>query len=276
MFFQKVTIIKVRDFWDRRPCNIRHSNAKIGSKKYFDEVEKRKYFVEPHIPQFADFYRWKGKKVLEIGCGIGTDTINFARAGAFVTAVELSKKSLEIAKKRAKVFKFQSKIKFYLANAEELSTVVPVKPYDLIYSFGVIHHSPNPEKIINEIKKYCNVNTVVKVMIYYRYSWKVLWILFKYGKGAFWKLDRLIAENSEAATGSPVTYVFSKEEAIRLLNDFEIIDLKVDHIFPYIISDYIKYKYKIVWYFRILPKNIFRWLETNFGWHLLITAKLIG
>ena len=275
MFFQKVSIIKVRDFWDSRPCNIRHSNAKIGSKKYFDEVEKRKYFVEPHIPKFADFNKWKGKKVLEIGCGIGTDTINFARAGAFITAVELSPKSLEIAKKRAKVFGFQNKIKLYLANAEELSTVVPVKPYDLIYSFGVIHHSPQPKKIINEIKKYCNKKSLVEIMIYYRYSWKVLWILFKYGKGAFWKLDQLIAENSEAAIGSPVTYVFSKGEAKRLLKGFRITDLRVDHIFPYSIHEYIKYKYRIVWYFRIIPKSIFRWLETNFGWHLLITAKLI-
>lgn len=275
MSFQNISIVKVRDFWDRRPCNIRHSNAKIGSKKYFDEVEERKYFVEPHIPKFADFHRWEGKKVLEIGCGIGTDTINFARAGAQVSAVELSKKSLELARKRAKVFGLQNRIEFYLANAEELSTVVPVKPYDLIYSFGVIHHSPNPEKIINEIKKYCYENTVLKIMIYYRYSWKVLWILLKYGKGTFWKLDQLIAENSEAATGSPVTYVFSKKEAKKLFRGFKITDLKVDHIFPFSIPDYIEYKYKIVWYFRILPKNIFRWLETHFGWHLLITAKLL-
>ncbi len=111
-------------------------------------------------------------------------------------------------------------------------------------------------------------------MIYYRYSWKVLWILLKYGNMAFWKLDRLIAENSEAATGSPVTYVFSKEDVEKLLRGFRITELKIDHIFPYSIPQYTQYKYKIVWYFRILPKNIFRWLETNFGWHLLITAKL--
>lgn len=273
MSFQNVSIIKVRDFWDRRPCNIRHSNAKIGSKKYFDEVEKRKYFVEPHIPKFANFNDWKGKKVLEIGCGIGTDTINFARSGAFVTAVELSKKSLELAKKRAKVFNLQNKIKFYLANAEALSETVPIKFYDLIYSFGVIHHSPHPEKIIKEIKKYCYKNTVLKIMVYHRYSWKVLWILLKYGKGSFWNLDQLIAENSEAATGSPVTYVYSKEQAKKLFKDFNIVDIKIDHIFPYSTPEYVKHKYKIVWYFRVLPQGVFRWLETHFGWHLLVTAK---
>jgi len=58
-------ISSVRDYWNERPCNIKHSQSEIGTRIYFDEVEKRKYFVEPHIPDFADFKKWKGKKVLE-------------------------------------------------------------------------------------------------------------------------------------------------------------------------------------------------------------------
>ncbi len=272
-YFNKTSIKNVQRYWDYRPCNIRHSTAKVGTKRYFDEVEKRKYFIEPHIPKFAQFSKWKGKKVLEIGCGIGTDTVNFARAGAQVTAVELSKKSLDIAKKRAKVYGLEKKIKFYLANAEELSKVVPVEPYDLIYSFGVIHHTPNPDKVIKEIKKYIHNNTLIKIMMYHRYAWKVLWILIKFGKGAFWKLDELIAMHSEAATSSPVTYIYSRNQAKQLLRGFKIESISIDHIFPYDISKYIKYQYQKVWYFRFLPKPIFRFLETSLGWHLLITAK---
>lgn len=112
--FSKIDINTVRDYWNSRPCNIRHSSKEIGSKEYFDDVEARKYLVEPHIPDFADFPKWKGKKVLEIGCGIGTDTINFARAGTQVTAIEYSEESLKIAKQRAEVFNLP--IKFYHAH----------------------------------------------------------------------------------------------------------------------------------------------------------------
>lgn len=90
----------VKDFWNSRPCNIRHSVKDVGSKEYFDEVEKKKFFVEPHIKTFSKFERWSGKKVLEIGCGIGTAAINFARFGADYTGVELSSKSLELTQQR--------------------------------------------------------------------------------------------------------------------------------------------------------------------------------
>jgi len=289
--FNNVAIEKVREYWNQRPCNIRHSPSPIGTKQYFDEVEARKYFVEPHIPIFAEFVealphltprpashgsvfeKWKGKKVLEIGCGIGTDTINFARAGAKVAAVEISEKSLDLAQQRAKVYNLENRIKFYLGNAEELSKFVPPEKYDLIYSFGVIHHTPYPEKVMEEIKKYTKSGTVIKIMVYHRYSWKVFWILFAFGKGAFWKLNKIVAQHSEAQTGSPVTYTYSKREVRKLLKGFKIADISIEHIFPYKISDYIKYRYKKVWYFRYLPKAVFSWLEKHFGWHLLINAE---
>src|SRR6266850_2118317 len=134
--FSQITVEQVRNYWDLRPCNIRHSPKPVGTREYFDEVEARKYFVEPHIPRFAEFERWRDKKVLELGCGIGTDTINFARHGAMVTAVDISKESIKIARQRAEIYGLQDRIKFYCTNAEELNQEVPIQPYDLIYSFG--------------------------------------------------------------------------------------------------------------------------------------------
>lgn len=84
--------------------------------------------VEPHIPGFAEFEKWREKKVLEIGCGIGTDTVNFARHVARVTSVDLSEKSLELARQRARVCDVQDQVQFYRGNAEELSTFVPIEP----------------------------------------------------------------------------------------------------------------------------------------------------
>ena len=269
-------IDEVATYWNARPCNIRHSNKEVGTKEYFDEVERRKYFVEPHIPSFAEFSRWKGKRVLEIGCGIGTDTINFARAGAIVTAVDLSKESLAIAKKRAEVFGLEKNISFYQANAEILSETIPPPQdsYDLIYSFGVIHHTPNPENAIKQIRKYMDKNTVLKIMLYNKLSWKVLWILLTEGKLKFWKLNELIAKNSEAQTGCPVTYTYTKSSVRKFLSGFQISKSFYEHIFPYSIPEYKEYKYKKVWYFRIMPNFMFRILESLFGWHLCVEARL--
>lgn len=264
-------IAAVRDFWNRRPCNVRHSAKTIGSKEYFDEVEGRKYFVEPHIPTFAQFERWRGKRVLEIGCGIGTDTVNFARAGAEVTAVDLSDKSLEIARHRASVYGLTN-IRFLHGNAEELSSFLPVEPYDLIYSFGVIHHTPHPERVIEELHRYSQSNTVLKVMVYHRNSWKSLEILLREGYGAFWRLSKLVERHSEAQTGSPVTYTYTRRTIRGLLRGFVVDSICINHIFPYRISDYIQYRYVKVWYFRHLPEFAFRWLEKRAGWHLCVTA----
>lgn len=276
--FEQVPIKEVQDFWDRRPCNIRHSSKPVGTQEYFDEVEARKYFVEPHIPCFADFPRWRGKKVLEIGCGIGTDTINFARHGAQVTAVELSDKSLEIARKRAEVIGLQDRIRFYKGNAEDLKNLVPVEPYDLIYSFGVIHHTPHPERVMDQIRHFVHLESTVKLMVYHRHSWKALWILLIYGKGQFWRLAELVAQHSEAQTGCPITYTFTSREARDLLKHygFQVTETWVDHIFPYRIPDYIQYRYTKVWYWRWMPQFCFRWIERHFGWHLCVTAEVFA
>jgi len=273
--FSQITVEQVRSYWDRRPCNIRHSPKPVGTREYFDEVEARKYFVEPHIPRFAEFDRWRGKKVLEIGCGIGTDTVSFARHGAFVTAVDLSPQSLELARQRVKVYGFEDRVRFYSGSAEELTAFLPLESYDLIYSFGVIHHTPHPERVVEQMRGYAKPGTTIKLMVYYRHSWKVFWILMGYGKGQFWRLKELVAEHSEAQTGCPVTYTYSREEGRGLIESsgFHITDVFVDHIFPYRIPEYVKYEYVKDWPWSWTPSPAFRALERRLGWHLCLTAE---
>jgi ubiquinone/menaquinone biosynthesis C-methylase UbiE len=251
----------VESYWDARPCNIRHSGKPIGSREYFDEVEKRKYFVEPHIPGFAQFERWRGKRVLEIGCGIGTDTINFARAGAMVTAVDLSVESLKIVKQRAQVFGLEDRICFYHANAEELTSSLPLQCYDLVYSFGVIHHTPNPGNAIAQIQRYMDAESELRLMLYAKNSWKNIMI-----EAGF--------DQPEAQSGCPVAFTYTADEIRSLLAGFHVLELRQDHIFPFVIEKYVKYEYEILPRFSSMPEGMFAALEKNLGWHTLVTACL--
>jgi 2-polyprenyl-3-methyl-5-hydroxy-6-metoxy-1,4-benzoquinol methylase len=270
------SVLDVQRYWDARPCNVRHSTKPVGSREYFDEVEARKYFVEPHIPAFADFGSWDGKRVLEVGCGIGTDSINFARAGAELTAVDLSPESLRIARQRAEVMDVGGRIRFVQANAEELGSTLIGERYDLVYSFGVVHHTPHPDSALAEIRKLTAPGGRLKLMIYHRRSWKVLRTVALEGKGRFWKAAELVARHSEAQTGCPVTFTYTRREARDFVerHGFRVRRLDVDHIFPYRVRDYVEYRYVKEPLFRVLPVPFFRAFERRFGWHVLIDAEV--
>lgn len=249
----------VRDYWNRRPCNLRHGTAPIGTREYFDQVEARKYMVEPHIPAFTEFEKWRGKKVLEIGCGLGTAAVSFARAGADYTAVELSVESLKLAQQRFEVYGLKGR--FYSGNAEELSTVVPIERYDLVYSFGVIHHAPQPARIVAEVKRYLGPESEFRLMLYAKNSWKN--IMIEAGM-----------DQPEAQTGCPIAFTYTPEEVRALLSDYDVLDLRQEHIFPYIVEKYVRYEYELQPWFKAMPQEMFRSLERALGWHTLIRAKL--
>lgn len=262
------TIDTIREYWNRRPCNIRHSNKELFSIEYFNEVEHRKYFVESHIPKFADFHSWKGKRVLEIGCGIGTDAVNFVRAGAIYTGIELSDESLEITKKRMMVFGLydESRVTLRVMNAEVLSDLLSLLPesgekFDLVYSFGVIHHSVNPRKIMENCRTILKPGGVFKLMMYAKESWK----------------NYLIEEGlsqPEAQSNCPAYETYSKSEISFILETagFKNIDILQTHIFPYKIEKYIQYIYEKEDWFNAMPDDLFAVLEKRLGWHLCITC----
>lgn len=273
--FSQVPIEQVRSFWDRRPCNLRHSPAPVGSIAYFEQVAERKYRVEPHIPSFADFDYWADKRVLEIGCGIGTDTMSFAGAGADVTAVDLSPKSLELARQRAETFDLADRVDFHQADAQRLAEYITPTPHDLIYSFGVIHHAPDPAAILRQAHAFAAPDATLKVMVYHRYCTKVLRMLLTSPPTKWGDLDALIAEHSEAQSGCPVTYAYSRKAGRELLEQagWTVTETRVEHIFPWRIRDYVEYRYVKAMPWRALPDRFLRWMEKRVGWHLCLTAK---
>jgi ubiquinone/menaquinone biosynthesis C-methylase UbiE len=272
--FADVSIDRVREFWNSRPCNIRHSPKEIGTRAYFDEVEHRKYFVEPHIPGFAEFPKWKGKRVLEIGCGLGTDTVNFARAGAQVTAVELSDESAALARKRADVFGLRDRVTIHVGNAEDLPSMLPPQTFDLVYSFGVIHHSPHPPRIVEHLQRYMTRESELRLMVYSRVSYKLFWIMHQEGIWDLSRIDELIARNSEAQTGCPVTYTYSDDTARELVSGFSILEMRKAHIFTWDVDAYTDYEYRKAPEWANVSDTELARLERELGWHLLIRARL--
>jgi UDPglucose 6-dehydrogenase len=253
----RLNIQKVYEYWNNRPCNIKHSNKEIGTKEYFEEVSERKYKVEPHILKFANFSQYKNKSVLEVGCGIGTAAQSFIENGAIYTGIDLSDKSVELTKQRLSVFGLKGDV--LQGNIEEIYDLNG-KQFDLIYSFGVLHHTPNTEKAIQNIYKMLKQGGEFKLMMYAKNSWKY----FEIQEG----LDQYEAQN-----GVPIAKTYTKEDIQVLLKDFNDINIWQTHIFPYKIESYKNYIYEKKDYFKNMPDELFECLEKNLGWHLCISCK---
>jgi SAM-dependent methyltransferase len=255
--------LKIKTFWNKNPCNVKHSKKKFLSREFFNEVTKKRYFVEPHIKKFANFKSYNKKNVLEIGCGIGTDAIEFIKSGANYYGTEFSEKSLDITKKRIEIFNFSKKNPhFFNLDAQNLSEIKKLNiKFDLIYSFGVIHHIPNMKKVFNEIFKLANKNTEIKIMLYYKNSYKNFLLrssIYRYERGK----------------NCPLVHKIDLNDLKILIKDkFKLIKVHKDFIFPYKISFYKKNIYKKIDHFDVMPKKIFDNLKENIGEHMLIYLK---
>lgn len=267
-----MSIEQVCDFWNRRPCNIKHSSKPIGTREYFEEVRQRKYFVEPHIPTFADFAKWKGKRVLEIGCGIGTATFSFAEAGAYVTAIDLSETSLDVARMGAEALGLD--ICFKQGDAEHLDEILDSEEkFDLVYSFGVIHHSPSPRKIIEQITKFIAPSGELRIMLYSLVSYKAFQFMHEKDSWNMSKMRETIQYWAEAQSGCPVAYVYSFAEVEELLHPwFKIDKIWKDHIFTWDIDEYKQGRFEkdSAWQ-KVSDEELHR-LERELGWHTLVYA----
>lgn len=157
----------VRTFWDADPCqaNLSHSEDRL---RYFQEISDRRYGGRDwHVPMVAKFGAFRGKDVLEVGCSIATDGLEFAKSGANYVGLDLSPHSIELAKERFSLFGIPGR--FEVVNAEE-GLPFADGSFDHVYSFGVIHHSPSPEKIVQQIHRILRKGGTFTVMLYNRSS----------------------------------------------------------------------------------------------------------
>jgi ubiquinone/menaquinone biosynthesis C-methylase UbiE len=209
----------VRDYWSAAPCGSSLTLAKPGSKAFYDEIEAARYRLEPFIPTFAEFERWRGKRVLEIGVGIGSDFVCFARAGSNLSGIDLTEASIELVRKRLALEGLNADLR--VADAEDLP--FPDSSFDLVYSWGVLHHTPNTARAVEEARRVLKPTGEARVMLYSRRSWVAVgaWMRWALIRGRPWRsLASVIAEYVE----SPGTRAFTQHELERLFASFRNVE----------------------------------------------------
>lgn len=157
----------VREYWNAQTCGTDAAASEKFSRAYFDEIEAYRYATEPYIFSFAQFTRFHGKSMLEIGLGAGTDFLQWVRAGALAHGIDLTEQSIEHVRRRLAVYGLEAR-DLRVSDAENLP--YPDNHFDLVYSWGVIHHSPNTVRALEEIVRVLKPGGVMKIMIYNRHS----------------------------------------------------------------------------------------------------------
>jgi ubiquinone/menaquinone biosynthesis C-methylase UbiE len=215
---------QVQKYWDGEPCNTRAGEPfPEGSLEFFEKIEASRYKDQSFIHSFVQFTRWRGKKVLEMGCGCGTDFIQFARARAEAYGIDMSLHSVELTKKRLSLYGLNAEV--MVGDGENLP--LASEQFDLVYSWGVLHHTPDTGRAIKEIYRILKPGGYLKAMVYHRFS-TMGWVAYlKYGllRGKpFTSLSKVMSQFVE----SPGTKAFSRGEVESLFSSFS--DLKIQPV----------------------------------------------
>ena len=216
----------VYEFWNSESCGERYAFGETDSNKFHSE-EAERYKLEPYIKDFADFQKFKNKNVLEIGVGFGSDHSQIAKASPkSLTGVDLTERAIENTKLRFQVLGLDSQLK--TDNAEDLS--FGSNTFDAVYSWGVLHHSPNTKKCFEEVHRVLKPGGFAKIMIYHKHSptgW-MLWLKYALFKGnLFRSLDSIYSDYLE----SPGTKAYTISEAKDLASPFKFSDIYVQLAF---------------------------------------------
>ncbi len=167
---------QVKAFWEANPCDIRDTGSPFDA-AYFAALSQQRYDSHPYIPAFADFDRWRGKRVLEVGVGAGSDFCRWAEAEAQVVGVDLTAQAAQLTTHRLALFNQAATVN--IADCEYLPFAD--NSFDLCYSFGVLHHTPNTEKAIHEVLRVLKPGGEIRIMLYHTLSWVTLKVYLLHG-----------------------------------------------------------------------------------------------
>jgi len=283
-------------FWIANQPGFRFTHHPPGSAAFFAEIERHRYALEPANREMADFARWRGRDVLEAGCGIATDGINFARAGARYVGIDLSSSALELARKR---FEMEGQSgRFVLGSVTELPFAD--ESFDLVYSCGVIHHVPDTQAAVAEFRRVLRPGGRAVVMVYHRDSLNhavsimiirraLVGALLIPGmpkvvgrvtgeqlavleghkallrdRGIGYLTDRrLFLSHNTDGPGNPLSKVYSRSDAHELFADFADVQTQVRYLN---LRVYPAGQ-------RLAATRLARRLERRIGWHLWINAR---
>jgi ubiquinone/menaquinone biosynthesis C-methylase UbiE len=243
------TVADVKQFWESHVNNEYYTDAARASDAYFREIEERRYRSHYHLLDLFSSLQGSKGRVLEVGCGIGVDSIQLAKCGFEVTAVDLTDSALKVAKEFAAAR--DVKIDFRLGTAEGLD--FPSASFDAVYSFGVLHHTPDIEQSVAEVHRVLRPGGRAYVMLYHK--WSLVNLVHR--------LFRLPYESPRDRNDHcPVVYTFSRRGVSQLFGAFSQVSVRAEYPFTYGFGPLC----------TRLPLWVRRPLGRVMGWHLMITA----
>ena len=158
---------QVREYWNHRIHDLEMTAQPVGSREFFAELDEYRFDKLAYLPQLVDFAGFKGQRVIEIGCGIGTDLVRFARGGAIVTGVDLSDTAVRLAKTNFDVNGARGR--FVIGDGAALP--FPNNSVDVVYAHGVLQYSADPRAIVEESQRVLRPGGRAIFMVYNRVSW---------------------------------------------------------------------------------------------------------
>lgn len=261
---------QVHDFWNEASCGEDLYLKGETLRQKYQQQAKERYSLEPYIADFADFQSFRGKSVLEIGVGLGADHQQFAEANARLQGCDLTERAVEHTRERLKLFNLSSELR--VADAENLP--YENDSFDLVYSWGVIHHSPDTQRVVNEIYRVLKPGGEAKIMIYHTYSWVgyLLWLRYALVVG---KPARGLASIYANHLESPGTKAYSKTGAQELFSQFRQVTLKTVLTHADLLASDVGQRHRS-WLLtlgrRLYPRWFIKTFLPNHGLYLMISA----